>query len=81
VRRREVREGKVADRWGPRASEGTCTNEWSSLTERAHRAERGSERACEELGADKVAALSSERDTGGERRRGLSLTGGRAQSG
>ena len=45
VRGREVRQGAEADRWGPRASEGEYANGRSTLTERTHRAERGSEHA------------------------------------
>jgi hypothetical protein len=39
---REVREGEVADRWGPRASEGA--DEWSALTGRTHRTHTHRER-------------------------------------
>jgi hypothetical protein len=62
VREREVREGEEADRWGPRASEGTCANGWSALTERSHRAERGSERVRERTSADKLAPSDSGRE-------------------
>jgi hypothetical protein len=41
VRERVVREGEVADRWGPLASEGEYANERSALTGRTHRAEKG----------------------------------------
>jgi hypothetical protein len=44
---REVREGEVADRWGLLASEDAYANGRSALTERDHRAERGSERVRE----------------------------------
>jgi hypothetical protein len=47
MRGREVREGEVADRWGPRASESELANGRSTLTERTHRTARGSGRASE----------------------------------
>jgi hypothetical protein len=62
VRKREVREGEVADRWGPRASEGENVNGRSALTERTHRTERGSGRACEGNGAEKPAPPDRERE-------------------
>jgi hypothetical protein len=64
VHGREIREGEVADRWGPRASEGAYANGRAGLTVRAHRAERGSERAREELGTDMLAPASSGRERG-----------------
>jgi hypothetical protein len=66
VRGQEVREGEVADRWGPWASESELTNRQSALTGRTHRAARGSERGSEGIGADKLAP-STEREGGGER--------------
>jgi hypothetical protein len=69
-RRREVSEGEVADRWGPRASEGKCPNGRSTLIERAHRAERGNERVRERIGADRPVPPGSGRGRGRERVRG-----------
>jgi hypothetical protein len=43
----EVREVKVADGWGPRASKGELANGRSALTRRTHRTSRGRERASE----------------------------------
>jgi hypothetical protein len=45
-RRWEVREGEVADRWGPRVSEGAYANGRSVLTERSHRVEREGTSTC-----------------------------------
>jgi hypothetical protein len=67
-RGREVREGEVADRWGLRVSEGAHANRWLAMTERAHRAERGNERVCERIGADRSVPLGSGRERA--RRRG-----------
>ena len=55
----EVRKGEMADRWGPRGSEGKHTNGRSALTEQAHRTERGSEREHERTDADKPAPPGS----------------------
>ena len=52
-RGRVVREGELADRWGPQASECDHANGRSTLTERAHLAERGSERVRERTDGDK----------------------------
>jgi hypothetical protein len=81
VRGREVREGEEADRWGPLASEGEHVNRRSALTERTHRAERGSERTREGTDADNPAPPGSRRERGGERGRGPSLIGGTHLSG
>jgi hypothetical protein len=59
---RDVREGEVADRWVPRASESGLANGQSVLTGRTHRAVRGSGRACEEIGTDKLAPPGSGRE-------------------
>jgi hypothetical protein len=78
--RLEAREGEEADRWGPRASEGDHANGRSVLTERTHRAARGSECAHEETGADKLAPPGSRRE--GERVRARpTLAGGSHLSG
>jgi hypothetical protein len=54
VHGREVREGEVADRCGPRVNKSDLANGQSTLTGRAHRAARGSGRLCKETGADKL---------------------------
>jgi hypothetical protein len=66
---------------GPPASEGEYANEWSALTERTHQAERGSERAREETGANRLAPPGSGKERGRDRERGPSLTGGTHLSG
>jgi hypothetical protein len=63
-RGRVVREGDLADRWGPQASECEHANGRSALIERAHRAERGSERVRERTDGDKPAPPGSERERG-----------------
>jgi hypothetical protein len=45
VRGRKVREGQVADKWGPRASKSGLANARSALTGRTHRAARENGRA------------------------------------
>jgi hypothetical protein len=75
-RGREVREGELADRWGPRANKGEHANRQSALTERAHRAERGNERVHERTGVDKLAPPGSERERERVRGCGSSLIGG-----
>jgi hypothetical protein len=77
----EVRKGEMADRWGPRGSEGKHTNGRSALTEQAHRTERGSERVHERTDADKPAPPGSGMERGRECGRGPSLTGGTHLSG
>jgi hypothetical protein len=67
VRGREVREGEVADRWGPRDSESELANGQSVLTGWTHRAARGNRRASEGTSVDKLAPLSSGRERGRER--------------
>jgi hypothetical protein len=42
---RKVREGEVANRWGPRASKGKLVNGRSALTGWTHRAPRENRRA------------------------------------
>jgi hypothetical protein len=75
VRGREVREGEVADRWGPRASERALANGRSVLTGRTHQIARGSGRASEETGDDMVAPPGSGREREGAWT-WLALTGG-----
>jgi hypothetical protein len=65
-RRREVREGKVADRWGPQASEGERANGWSTLTVSAHRAARENGRVRERIGTDRPVPPGSRRERGRE---------------
>jgi hypothetical protein len=62
VRGRDVREGEVADRWGPRASESGLANGQSALTGQTHRAVRGSGHAREETNTDKLAPSGSGRE-------------------
>jgi hypothetical protein len=64
VRGREVRDGELADGWGPRASERALVNEQSALKGRTHRTARGSGRASEETGADTVAPPNNGRERG-----------------
>jgi hypothetical protein len=59
---REVREGEVADRWGPRVSEGAYVNGRSTLTKRTHWAERGNKRVRERIGADRLVPPGSGRE-------------------
>jgi hypothetical protein len=80
VRGREVRDGELADGWGPRASERALVNGRSALKGRTHRTARGSGRASEETGADTVAPPNNGREREGERAR-LALTGGSHLSG
>jgi hypothetical protein len=67
VHGQEVREGEVADRWGPWASKSELANGRSALTGRTHRTARGSGRVSEETGADKMAPPGSGRERGRER--------------
>jgi hypothetical protein len=66
----------VADRWGPRASEGERANGRSALTERAHRAVRENGCAREEIDADNPAPPGSRRERDRVCGRGSSLIGG-----
>jgi hypothetical protein len=66
VRGREVREGEAAGRWGLWASESKLANGQSTLIGWTHRAARGSGRANEGIGADKLAPPA---DGEGERAR------------
>jgi hypothetical protein len=61
-RKREVREGDVADRWGSWASEGERANGRSALTGRTHRAARENGRFRERIGADRPVPLGSGRE-------------------
>jgi hypothetical protein len=65
-RGREVRDGEVADRWGPRVSEGANVNGRSVLTEQAHWADRVNERMRKRIGADRLVPPGSGRDRGRE---------------
>jgi hypothetical protein len=56
---------------GPPASEGEYANEWSALTERTHQAERGSERAREETGANRLAPPGSGKERERSRTRAI----------
>jgi hypothetical protein len=80
VRGREVREGEVADRWGPRASERALANGQSTLITRTHRTTRDSGRVSEETGTEIVASVDNEREREGARAR-LALTDGSHMSG
>jgi hypothetical protein len=66
-RRWEVREGEVADRWGPRVSEGAYANGRSVLTERSHRVERGNEHVRERIDTNRLVPPGSGRVRGRER--------------
>ena len=61
VHGREVRDGEVADRWGPRGSESGLTNGRSALIGRTHRAARENGHAREETGDDNPAPPGSGR--------------------
>jgi hypothetical protein len=67
-REREVREGEVADKWGPRASESELANGRSALIGRTHCAvrEKGHER--ERIGADRLGPPGSEMERASGRR-------------
>jgi hypothetical protein len=58
----EVREGEVADRWGPRVSEGAYANGRSTLTKWTHWVERGNERVRERIDADRLVLPGSGRE-------------------
>jgi hypothetical protein len=59
---REVREGEVANRWGPRANENELANKQPALIGRTHRAARGSERTSEGIGAESWPHRQRERE-------------------
>jgi hypothetical protein len=62
----EVREGELADRWGPQASEGERANRRSTLTERAHRIAIEDGRVRERIGTNRSVPLGSGRERGRE---------------
>jgi hypothetical protein len=64
---REVREGEVADMWGPLASESELVNGRSVLTGRTHHAARENGYERERIGADRPGPPSSGREKGRER--------------
>jgi hypothetical protein len=61
-RGREVREGVVADRWGPQTSEGERLNGRSAVIGRLHRAVRERGRVRERISADRPVPLGSGRE-------------------
>jgi hypothetical protein len=81
VREREVREGEVANRWGPRGSESGLTNGRLALTGQTHRVARENGCTREEIGADNPAPFGSGRKRERVSGRGPSLTRGTHLSG